>query len=59
MKLKDFKMVKDENTAYDEVIEDINALNHGYVKTKGARILITKKLKQLMRLLNDNDNELE
>lgn len=62
--LRSLKLVKDEDTAYDEVIRDINGLSH-FMLSAGedlrfeAHSLITKKCKQLMRLLNDDDSELE
>jgi len=65
MELKDFKMVADKDTAYDEVIADINGLAHFMVECKNeewrtkTRKLITKKCGQLMRLLNDDDSEYE
>ena len=64
MRISDVKMVADEHTAYDEVITDINSLGHfmekaGEDKRFKARKLLTEKCKQLMRLLNDDDSQLE
>jgi hypothetical protein len=55
---KDFNMVKDDDTAYDEVIIDINSLIGIYVKNKDAKNLITKKLQQLLRIFDDDENKI-
>lgn len=55
--LKDYKMVADDDTAYDEVIKDINSMGHTFLEVP-AQKLLTAKCKQLMRLLNDSDEEI-
>ena len=51
--LEELKMVEDDRTAYDEVINDVQALCYKYVGDSKAYLLIAKKLEQLMRLLGD------
>ena len=55
--LKDIKIEKDENTAYDEVIRDIYNIDYEFIKDKKILKLFEEKCAQLMRLLNDDDNE--
>lgn len=58
MKLSDVKMVKDEHTAYDEVIQDINSIGHAFLTEPKVIKRLTEKCKQLMRLLNDDDEQI-
>ena len=46
------KMVKDEDTAYDEVIGDLGNIVRAFVSDKKAEILALDKLNQLERLID-------
>jgi hypothetical protein len=51
------KMVEDQDTAYDEVLDDLLALTDKYVKEKSAKEIFNKKLQQLRRIIDGGEEE--
>ena len=51
---KYFRMVKDDDTAYDEVAKEIRDIGMHFIENKRAKKLFFAKIKQLGRILNDN-----
>ena len=55
MDLIKYRMIKDEDTAYDEVIREIGDFGLANIKDEKAKKLFMQKINQLMRLLNDEE----
>lgn len=53
--LKEVRMVKDEDTAYDEVMRDIGSIGDNFIINKEAKELFKKKVNQVMRIMNDEE----
>jgi hypothetical protein len=52
--LDDLKMIRDDDTSYDEVARDAGYIGVKYIKDKKVVELFVQKINQLMRLLNDS-----